>query len=408
MDQIKKNPKVENIISHIIESFTEKPKFDDLADYLPFLCAFGAYDFTIDHINALKEKINSENLIDFDENKIYKFSTHYEIILGLIEVYRLTRENDILDLAVKITDASIDKFIWRNGIVSSYHSRWHLPSLLISFYNYSFVELMLDVYEETYNSKYLEISKKVLYDAVNIPFYRKYNLFPMADYLIFRQGLFYLRPPHTSFMGKNSSILFGMIKFAELSDDAFIKESAYKFLDAVWSSMVEDGIIYRSYQPHIAEKSSPNLAAAFMYTNMLNSTYEKFRREIHLDRSKIITDKWLTQQSNLGLFPFEFDGNRSWLDSETDMSISLLELYELTGEEEYYKAAARCYQGILDYNLTSSSVNIDTGTPTPPVLFRSQKPTPKFMGLFLKLAYYFESGKQIYGENGIENLIRDR
>ena len=145
-----------------------------------------------------------------------------------------------------------------------------------------------------------------------------------------------------------------------------------------------------------------------MYLIMLNYSYNLFRQSIHLDHAKMIADKWLTQQSHLGLFPFKFNEKRSWLDSETDISIGFLELYELTGEGKYYDAAKKCYEGIIQYNLASSSVDIHTGEPTPPVLFRSSHPMPKFMGLFLKLAYYFESGKNIYGENGIENLIRDR
>jgi len=274
--------------------------------------------------------------------------------------------------------------------------------------NYSFVELLLDLYEEKGNIDYVDISRRILYDALEIPFYRKYHLFPMRDYLIFRKIFNLIRAPRTCFIGKNISIFFGLAKYGELSEDAFIINHTYNFLDAIWSNMVVDGVVYRSYQPKENNLEEPNLAAAFMYLNMLNFAYDKFRQSIHLDHARIIADKWLTQQSSLGLFPFTYNGNRSWLDSETDISISLLELYELTGEKQYYNAAKNCYDGIIQYNLESSSVDIFSGEPASPVLFRSVHPTPKFLGLFLKLAYYFESGKKIYGENGIENLIRDR
>jgi len=112
---MKINQKINAVIKQVMKNFGHTPKFDDLADYLPFICAFGEYDFTRLHIKKLEQQLNSSGLIDFDNNNILMFSKHYEILLGLIEIYRILGDNEILELAVKMADACITKFVWRNG-----------------------------------------------------------------------------------------------------------------------------------------------------------------------------------------------------------------------------------------------------------------------------------------------------
>lgn len=402
------NPKVREILDQCKHSFLLKPKFDDLADYLPFICAFGDIEYSLNHILKLREIIQPEFLYQLNTDRKYRLSENYEIILGLIEIHRLLGDDDTLELAVAITKSCLKKFVWNNRIVSYYNQVTHTPSPLISYYNYSFVELLMDIYELTGDAEYNHKAGRIIYDAVSSPFFRKYHLFPMADYLIAREILFLLHEPKTFFIGKNSSIIFGMAKYAEINNDNDIKKYVFLILDMIWKNMVKDGIISRSYQPAKNITSSPNLSAAFMYLDMLNYAYIRFKNTELLDIAIILADNVLGTQSELGLFPYIIGDNRSWLDSETDISISLLELYELTGDPKYFQAAEKCYHGILNYNLATSSVNIHTGEAADPINFKAYRPTPKFQGLFLKLAFYFESGRKMYGPSGIASLVRDR
>lgn len=402
---------IEGLVQTLTDHFAAHPKFEDLADYLPFLCAFGEQDFAREHVLALQQELSrTGGLLERDGGpfRMIRFQDQYEILLGLIELHRLTGDTLYITTAVDLMEACYRTFNWRDRMVMGYSRVLHVPVPMVSAYCYSIVELMLDLHEITGEATWPRRSGKLLEDLFQSPCFRQHGIIPMGDYLVGR-GLFYrIRPPRTCHIGKNTCALFGAIRYSILAGDSGIRRHAERALDTLVHKMVEDGIVYRMYHPQSGERSEPFLSAAFMMLHTLNFAYHDLQDPRFLDSARQIADRWLELQSPLGLFPHSEEDRRTFLDCETDMAVSLLELTELTGDSRYADSARRCYEGILAYNLEASSVDADTGVPCKPVYFRAKKPTPKFLALLLKLAYCLKSERSIYGKGGIASLIRDR
>ena len=98
--------------------------------------------------------------------------------------------------------------------------------------------------------------------------------------------------------------------------------------------------------------------------------------------AKEIASYWLKFQGKTGLLPLYPSGKESFIDSETDMSIALKKLYEITSDNKYKTASDLIFDGFVkhhgkfDYPL---SVNVDTGE-----LVNDTQRT-KFLALALKL-----------------------
>ena len=404
-------PTVSNLVTTLTSQFTTQPKFEDLADYLPFLCAYGQTEFARAHVLALRAELNSTGgLLVTDSGRLglVRFQDQYEILLGLIETYRLTGDELYLKMALDLSEKSYRTFCWRKRMVMGYSRAFRFPIPVVSAYCYSIVELMLDLYEITADEKFLHRSSELLEDLFESPCFREHGVIPMGDYLVGRRFFYRIRPPRTCHIGKNTCALFGAMRYSSVSGNTNIRAKAERAIDSLYDNVVEDGIVFRLFNPQSGERSEPFLSAAFMMLHIFNFAYHDLQESRFLSRAVEIADRWIGMQSGLGLFPHSQEDRRTFIDSETDMAVSLLELAELSGKAHYRDAARRCFEGILAYNLAASSVDADTGEPKSPVYFRAKKPTPKFLALLLKLAYCFTSERPIYGRNGLASLIRDR
>lgn len=403
-----KNKNIEKIVKKIVVGLDKTPLFHDFADYAPFLLAFKQDLFVERQIELLKDNIYRNKVFVKDSDTHYRLSDNYEILYGLIEIYRINKSEDTFKLLDYLLDNCIDKFVVNDKVISSRHIASNIPSLRVSYYCYSIVEILTDMYDITKESKYISKAEKIVLRFFSNPYYNKYNLIPLGSYLFFEKSLSKIRFPRTSFMGKNFSLIFGLIEYYRITRDSSIYDHIKRILNSINNNMVMDRIVYRQYRPKQDSRTQPNLAAAFLYMNILNRAFYILKDNIYIRRSESIADFWIQQQSDIGLFPFNHKGRRSWIDSETDFSIALLELYELSGNKIYYNAARKCYNAINKYNLEFSSVNIKTGMPEENVYLKSYFTTDKFSGLFLKLCYYFENDKKIFGDGGLYTFLRDR
>ena len=402
------NHNIPKIIEKITIGLEKNPIFHDFADYAPFLLAFNQNEFIDKQIDTLKKIIDKYGMFVKEGDSSYRLTDNYEILFGLVDIYKLNNDNNTLRLLEDLLNICLDRFVINNKIISSRNIKSNIPSFRVSYYCYSIVEVLVDMYEITNKTKYLDTARDIIFKFFKSPFYVKHNLIPLGSYLFFEHPLSRIRFPRTSFIGKNTSLIFGLIEYYRITNDSSIKDELDKIFNSIDKNMVRENVIFRVYRPKGNKLDSPNLAAAFMYMNMLNRGFYILKNKVYLERSEAIADIWIKLQGNLGLFPFNIDGSISWIDSETDFTIALLELYELTGNNKYYNAAKKCYDGINKYNLEFSSVDINTGSPCKNIYLKSYRTTDKFSGLFLKLCYYFENDKQIYGDDGLYSLLRDR
>ena len=120
-----------------------------------------------------------------------------------------------------------------------------------------------------------------------------------------------------------------------------------------------------------------------------------------------LADFWISiQAKKTGLFPEDSESRFSYLDSETDMTVALFKLWELTSREKYYSSAMSVLHGIFKYHKKEKGyilqADINSGQVSEKV-YRT-----KFNALLLKPIIYLISSKKMYEDNLIFTLMKDR
>lgn len=154
---------------------------------------------------------------------------------------------------------------------------------------------------------------------------------------------------------------------------------------------VPDGTVARRSLPHIKNHGLADLCCDVAH--FLGGEDPAF-----LETARSLSDFWISRQSPAtGLLPFEPEGPRaavSFLDGETDWTVALLKLHELTGEARYREAALRILSGVLAHHRTDrgyvNGVDLATGE------IRDDLVETRYGALLLKPILFLLSGKRIY------------
>lgn len=400
------SPTISRLIKEeILDGIERESILHDFGDYAPFLYAYGEHALVEQHVKLIESATDSFSKPYRLQSGVLTFDYNYEIILGLIEIYRLSKQERFLQFAEKHMLTCLSNFLFFKVIVSRYRG---IPNFLVSYYAYVMVELLLDLYELTGKPLYLEKSHLLVSEFLRRERWRP-TLFANYDYLFCSNLGKKVFTPNGFFIGKNTSIIFGLTKLAAVTGDDELKNLVKKYLLEINSLMVREQVVYRYCRLDSGAIHDPCISASFMYINMLNNFTSLFRDQATLNIAQAITVPYLDNVGATGLFPYRIGSDRRcFVDGNTDFSIALLELFQLTGNERYKQYATNCFQGMLRYNLKYSSVDVETGEATDPVVFKSYRTRAKFKALFLKLSLCIENDLNVIGTGSYASLLRDR
>lgn len=385
----------------------------DLGDWLPFFFYFKENDFISSQMNLLDPFLKNNLLIsEFNTFKIKNLCKSYEysdFLLGLLDYYLEDKSDKNLKNLISHANKSIDIFNFDKKINSFYNPKFRLRIPVVDSRDGMFIEIFIEIFKITRDKKYLEISKNIFNQLINSPFYKKYHLLPtfstsnkFIPYLL-RSEKF----KSAEICKANSNSLYGFLSLYMETNDESIKEEIDKIINKIKSISIGGGII-KTFYPN-KKLNSSFLTASFSILDFLCDLYFITGIKEYLNFAVKIADYWLELQSKkTNLFPLHNNSRIDFFDSETDMSVALTKLYELTEEDRYKDSAEKCLEAIINfhgkYNYVSS-IDIEDEK----IINPDQK--TKFLALFLKLLILkmeYLKGERIYTNSRLFNLLKDR
>jgi len=392
---------------------------NDLGDYLPFVRFFGNEQFCRQQIASLK--LHLERGILKPRARLFglPLSTafeHTDLLLGLIDYYLLEKDDQIINLAVEITEQILKKLNRDNGFRSFYLHKLNLALPVFSSVDGTFIELLTNLYVLTEERRYLKIATDIWKRMRSIPVFRETSLFPNLYVVSNNRFLSRVLGLYKSFrvinlMKHNTNTLFGFLELYKVGQNPEIEVDINRWVDSVETNALSaEGGVYRHLESSngtVQTRTTIDLTAGFAVIDFLCDCMWLLKRERFLTLAEKVADFWLNRQSaSTGLFPAEADASYSYLDSETDMVIALMKLHELTSEDKYRAAALRAFDGVLEHHRTEKgyvlSVDITGGKIVNPGI------KTKYVSLFMKALILFMLGKPIYQNPELHNLLKDR
>ncbi len=378
-----------------------------------------------------------------ENNKVVSYEND-EYLGALFEYYRKYREKKIYRL-IKESLYGIDNLLIKENFLWSYY---YIPDrktpLVSSPRNGALLETLIenrDLITSNLVSRFDRIIKKTLKTWIKCEFFQKYNLFPsklffnrfknkffcyvdipLPKRIRHRAGsAFYYskgwKAPFINFlyqlpigekvqcMKENTNFVFSLIEACKVYGEKMYKNAIGKWIEGIKKNMYNEGFIYKFWTPPNKFKEI-ELAQNFAVIDILCDTY-KFvsNNKNHLDLAENIANSWINERWDIGLIPRNPKGDCNHLDEQTDFSISLMRLYELTKKEKYKKIAISILEGVLKFHRTEHGYIMSVDNKGRAV---DSTISPKYNSLFLKLLILFYEERNIYKCKYLYSLLKDR
>lgn len=391
--------------------------FADLGDYLPFILYFGENNFIDNQIKVLKKRLKDYLLVSdfksFHIGGLAKSYEHTDLLLGLSDYYLHRKNQDSLELLKKVADAVINKFRLDGEISSFYHYKSHINLPIFDTRDGTFIEIYTELSKTLNDERYLHVAHNIFNQLESIDFYKKTGLLPVyhSNSKIIKSILKKLgiNKFDTAVICKNNtnSVLGILTYYVETKN-----ERALIMADNILSSIIKYASVQGGGISATAsfenENNFASLTHSFHTIDCLCYIYDITKKSEYLDSAMKIADYWIKLQGKTGLFPLNSNGVETFIDSETDMTASLLALAELTKNDKYAAVANKCFEGLIKYHGERNyilGVDMNTGEP----INTGQR--TKFITLFLKdliLMEHLDKGGEIYKNKELWSLLRDR
>jgi len=418
--------------------------YADLDDILPFMLYYGEREFIRNQIE-LSKKVTFKGMTTFN-NKIISWRQD-EYLGALCSYYRLFRDEDVKKL-IQESFSSIQAYlIWDFNIVMCYDlsrrealpliSAWSGGLIEVFFENSDLFPKWREVGIDT--ADYMLMNDSFLkYGVFNFKShteseifnYLNYNLYMPSDkinqlvnaqfyYLnrdtiknkVFESMVYmFLQLPTGAlfqFMKANSNLIFALITGYRITRQTSYRRAIKRWINSIVEKMYSDGLVYGLWHP-LGNCRNPSFTESFVMIDILCDTYHFVTQDMdYLEMARDIADRWLYEQWENGLVPDIPRGKRNHLDNQTDFSISLKRLSELTGYEKYKEAGRAIFESALKYHktedgyVTSVSINGKSviGSPI----------SPKYNGLLLKgIICWNNEQRKIYSDPEFYDLMKDR
>lgn len=386
------------IQGRVSDELISNPIIDDFGDVAPFISLYGGEDMCEEHIYFIKNNIDN---LGFERAFAYT-----DLILGLIWYSRIgVLKSEALDLAIELANQVEKRWIKNKKIFSVSYKGVTLP--ITNGIDSTFLEVWTELYRETREDKY----KQLACDTHN---YFKFihekhstGLIPLHHMEAPLGSLMKIIYPDkfsgVHVMKDNTNYLFALLDMIRLNFD---KDSARNSFDSIHQKLAIRAKDNRLNNVLDSAKKS-DLLSSFSFIDLSCDAYVVLGDKKYLDAAKNLADNWLLlPKNNTGLFPRNFDTNDSYFDSETDMAVAFLKLYECTGDIKYKNKVFELLNGILNYHKKENGfilqVDINDGTVT------GLSIKTKFVALFIKLLHIISENKSIYKNEFIFMLAKDR
>jgi len=423
---------------------TTETIYADFDDVLPFLLYFGEDEFvkkqielstraTFNHLTAFNDKViswrNDEYLgalccyyrkhRDPDVRKIINgcFTSIEKYLMrdGHLFMFYDLRRNSLPKLYSTWTGGLLEVFLENSDLFPEWKSKG-LHTIDLWLENYSFKKYGIFVFKSHAYSRLFNVINCNLYfsnlnfhQIMNSQFYyiRRTTLRNTLMEAIVYYLLQFPTGSYFQFMKANTNFIFALISAYRLTREERYRKAIEKWIDAVRRKLFRNGMIYGVWYPN-NNVTNPTLTESFAMIDVLCDTYSFVSKKPEfLDFAKEIADTWLLQQWPNGMFPSVPGGLYNHIDNQTDFSISLRRVSELTSDEQYCKAGRRCFLSTLKYHQTEEGYV--TSVSKEGKIMPKTVVDLKYNGLLLKgVVSWIEEGKKIYEMPDLHDLLKDR
>lgn len=423
---------------------TEEAIYADFDDILPFLLYFNEDEFVRQQIE-LSTRTTFRHMTVFNDKIVSWRNDEY---LGAICYYYRKHNDPGIKEIINESFSNIEKYLmWKGHICMFYDLRRNTLPRLYSPWTGGLLEVFLensdlfpewkqtglrtiDLWLKNYSFQKYGIfvfkshASSDLFNRINCNFYFNYPRFHQLVnsqfYYIKRTTLLnriidsitynLIQLPAGSyfqFMKANTNFIFALISAYRLTGEEGYRLAIERWIDSVREKLFRNGMIYGLWYPD-GRAANPTLTESFIMIDILCDTF-KFvsNKSEFIDFAREIADTWLLQQWPNSMFPSAPGGLTNHIDDQTDFSISLRRLSEITGNERYAEAGRTCFHSMLKHHQTDDGY-ITSVTKEGKVISESSV-SPKYNGLLLKgIICWKEENKKIYETPDLCDLLTDR
>lgn len=361
--------------------------FPDLGDYLPFFLYFGDDQFADEQVDLYEKTLKKGYLVSefksFGVPGLVKSYEYTDLILGLADYHAHRTTDRSRDLYKGALDAAIRAFRLAGKPSSFYHPRLHVHLPVFDTRDGTFIEILVEAADALGDERYLRVAENLYERLIALPFYMEHDLVPTfhAPPYIRHALRNDKRFDSATICKNNTNTLFGFLALWKRTRRADVRESMEGMLAEIASKAMFEGGVAETFDPDNAPTSAL-LTASFPVVDFICDHAYATGTSTWLPLAERIANYWVGLRGATGLFPHRSGCRETFFDSETDMTIALRKLAEITGERRYRDAADACFEGVMRYHAPADyplAVDIETGEVT------NSAQRTKFLALFLKL-----------------------
>ena len=383
------------------------PMVADLGDLLPFAKYFNLEECIPDQITAAEQYLE-HGLFKFN-GKVELFFNH-DWLLGLLDLYRQTGQPRYLELA-ELGGMEIGKnYFVADLLVVERSSGLSTKSLLgeCSPFNGGYIELWLELYKYTQNKVYIDFAERLGKGWVSTHEFEKNGVFCrcFSARSSLLNSLLASRATLKSRLFKdNTNLVWSLLDLYKVTKAEYWFKALCRWLKGFelhfWNQGKVALMLNMKLQPY-----NFSLKAAFSSLDLLcDLAHAGIERERCLQLAVSIADTWMDECWPNGLFPETLGGSEDHLDANVDMVVALYKLSYLLSRADYKQAADKTSDAILKTHETENGFCLSVDCNGNIV---DDEIKVKYQGLLAKLAILPEDITQVYENQDIFDLLRDR
>ena len=389
------------------ETVKNKPMLADYGDLLPFAWHFGVRDIIDDQIISARKYLE-KGLFKYN-GKTELFYNH-DWLLGLLDIYRQTNSSSVLQLAVIGANEIGTKFFCGDFLADQRPNISNLYGILVgaSPFNGGYIELWVELYSYTKEQKYLVYAEKLANAWISHKDFLRSGIFPRkrcASLCLFDNFSRYYSKLKSRLFKDNTNLIWGILELYKLKNEKKWERAIIHWLDGFEKTFFNNGNVTLMVDHNDVPYNS-SVKAAFSSIDLIcdiaNENIEKSRCMFIAEK---IADFWLEAQWENGLFPENPNGSYDHLDANVDLVVALNKLTALTGSSKYILAANKCSESLLKYHYTNLGYCLSVDKHGNVV---NSEIRIKYQGLMTKLALLPSDPVEIYKNQNIFDLLRDR
>lgn len=385
----------------------QMPMIDDFGDLLPFAWHFGERSFIDEQLSHAYQYLE-RGLFKY-EGKIKLFHNH-DWLLGLLDIYRQAKTPSVMKLAEEGATRIGESFFCGNFLSDEIPSYSNLYGVLVgaSPFNGGYIELWVEMYLHTGSERYLNYAIKLFNGWSQHSVFIKNGVFPRKRSARY-DFIDSLSVPFSTLKSRlfkdNTNIIWGFLELYKITSQDQIREAIVQWLNGFEKYFFNYGQVALMLS-HKGKLYDISLKAAFSSLDLLcDLANEDIQRRKCIKLGESIAKYWLSLQWETGLFPEIPCKSFDHIDANVDMVVALNKLTALTCEQKYSLAAKKCSEAILKYHYTGLGYCLSVNEQGEVV---NGEIRVKYQGLLTKLALLPEDPKEIYSNQDIFDLLRDR